>query len=459
MLAEVTTELAETLDAEEAVSRLTQLVVPALADWCIVTLADDDERAGTWQGLQDAGSWHADPELRPALERYAQTRLAALTDRSYLARALRTGRVVTVPTGATTALQDVLQPGEARDLVGVLRPESAAILPLRGRGRTVGLLTLCNGTQRGQLTRADIETARDVASRAGLALDNARLYRQQRDLAEGLQLSMFTEPPEPDHVQVVVRYSPATEAAQVGGDWYDSFLQPGGATVLVIGDVIGHDVAAAAAMGQVRTLLRGIAADSGAGPAEVLVRVDKVMQTLQVGTTATVVVARLEQTPDERERGITHLRWSNAGHPPPMVVNPNGTVTPLAGVQADLLLGIAPEIERVESDVILDRAATVLLYTDGLVERRGQGLDDGLSLLRDTLADLAAEDLTLDELCDEVLRRMLPKRPEDDVALVAVRLHPQDRPRPAEAGPNRLPPNVEVEPGLEAEAGPPRRDS
>ncbi|NHC46489.1 SpoIIE family protein phosphatase [Motilibacter aurantiacus] len=459
LLAEVTAALAETLDADEAVTRLTQLVVPALGDWCIVTLADDDERAGTWQGLQDVGSWHADPELRAVVARYAQTRLTALTDRSFLAQALRTGRAVSVPSDAAAKLRAVLEPGEARDLVDVLRPESAVVLPLRGRGRTVGLLTLCNGVERSPLRASDIETAKDVASRAGLALDNARLYRQQRDLAEGLQVSMFTDPPEPDHVQVVVRYSPATEAAQVGGDWYDSFLQPDGATVLVIGDVIGHDVAAAAAMGQVRTLLRGIAADSGAGPAEVLRRVDRVMQTLQVGTTATAVVARLEQTPDERFRGVTHLRWSNAGHPPPMVIAADGSVTTLSGAQADLLLGIAPDIEREESDVLLGRRATVLLYTDGLVERRGQSLDDGLSLLRDTLAELATESPTLDELCDRVLARMLPERPEDDVALVAVRLHPQDRPRPVEAGPNRLPPNVAPEPGLEAEAGPPVRDA
>src|SRR3712207_594986 len=98
-----------------------------------------------------------------------------------------------------------------------------------------------------------------VAARAGLVLDNARLYRQQRDLAEGLQRSLLTAPPEPDHSQVVVRYVPAAEAAQVGGDWYDAFLQPDGATVVVIGDVVGHDTRAAAAMSQVRTLLRGIA--------------------------------------------------------------------------------------------------------------------------------------------------------------------------------------------------------
>ena len=247
-------------------------------------------------------------------------------------------------------------------------------------------------------------------------------------------------------MQVVVRYEPAAEAAQVGGDWYDAFLQPDGATMFVIGDVIGHDTAAAAAMAQVRSLLRGIAAHAGEGPADVLSGVDQVMHLLQVETTASVVLARVEQTVDERARGITHLRWSNAGHPPPMVINPDGSVTVLGGGEADLLLGIDPATRRVESTVSIERGSTVLLYTDGLVERRGQSLDEGLIRLGETLAKLA--DRELDELCDELLVRLLPDRPDDDVALVAVRLHRQDRPCPAEAGPERIPDNVPTEPDV-----------
>jgi serine phosphatase RsbU (regulator of sigma subunit) len=97
-----------------------------------------------------------------------------------------------------------------------------------------------------------------------------------------------------------------------------------------------------------------------------------------VQMTASCVVARLEQTEDERERGITHLRWSNAGHPPPVVLNPDGSSLVLAGSAPDLLLGNDQETTRVKSDVTLDRGSTVLLYTDGLVERRGEHLDQGL---------------------------------------------------------------------------------
>ncbi len=181
---------------------------------------------------------------------------------------------------------------------------------------------------------------------------------------------------------------------------------------------------------------------SGEGPAEVLRGVDRVMQTLQVDTNATVVVARLEQTAEEREQGVTRLLWSNAGHPPPLVVNPDNTVVTLNTGEPELLLGLDPETKRTESEVTLERGATVLLYTDGLVERRGESLDEGLGRLSGLLAQLAVGGPPLKELCRKLIEQMMPERPEDDVALVAVRLHPEERPRPPEAGPNRVPDDV-----------------
>ncbi|MDP9418367.1 MAG: SpoIIE family protein phosphatase [Actinomycetota bacterium] len=444
LLAEVTAELTETLDPREAVARLSRLVVPALADWCIVTIVEDGT-GPQWRRARDIGWWHRDPDLRPVVERYAARRIEAMSETSFLARALETGEPVVVPQGASAAVAAVLAPGDARDLIERLAPESAAVLPLLAHGRTVGLLTLCRGRVAGQLG-AHLDIAREVAARAGLALENARLYTQQRRLAEGLQRSLLTAPPKPDHMQVSVRYEPAAEAAQVGGDWYDAFLQRTGTTMLVIGDVVGHDTAAAAAMGQVRGLLRGIAATTGEGPAAVLQRLDVAMELLQVGTTASAVVGRFEQTPDERARGVTRLRWSNAGHPPPMAITPDGEVLVLDGgdgADPDVLLGIDATTARAEFEVTLPRDATVLLYTDGLVERRGQLLDEGLAKLRGILTELVGR--PLDELCDELLDRMRPAQPEDDVALAAVRLHRQDRPRPPEAGPNCVPPLIERE--------------
>jgi serine phosphatase RsbU (regulator of sigma subunit) len=371
---------------------------------------------------------------------YAQTRLGALRDDALFVRAMHTGQAQLLARDATARALETIHPGPVRDLVAQLAPESIAVLPLPGRDGPVGLLTLCTGAERGPLSPADLVTARHVAARAGVVLDNARLYRQQRRLAEGFQRSLLTPPPEPDHVQILVRYVPAARAAEVGGDWYDAFLQPSGATVLVIGDVVGHDAQAAAAMGQARTIVRALAARDHEGPAAVLTEVEQVMETLQSQILATAVVARLEQTAEERERGLTRLRWSNAGHPPPMVITADGRVQVLDGDRPDLLLGVRPDTPRGEGEVVLPWRSVVLLYTDGLVESRHEDIDHGLDRLQDVLRELAGRDL--DELCDEVLARMLPTNPGDDVALIAVRLHPHDRPRPRRAGPKRVPPDV-----------------
>lgn len=447
VLAEVTHALTGTLDIDEAIARLGQFLVPGLGDWCIITQVDgyDGGLGPDWRRkLRDVGWWHADPAMRPLVESYARTRVQALRDASFVARSLERGALVAIAEHASQRVADVLEPGEARDIFVRLAPESAAVVPLRARGRTVGLVTIFRGADRDAFTTEDLATLEEAAGRAGLALDNARLYSEQRDLAQTLQLSMMTAPPQPDHLQVAVRYASAADAAQVGGDWYDAFMQVGGATVVVIGDVVGHDTAAAAAMGQLRSLLRGIAVTTGDGPAEVLRRVDEAMATLLVDTTATAAIARFEATEAERDDGLLRLRWSNAGHPPPLVAGPpdRPDVHVLWGPQPNLLLGFAPDVPRDESEVTVVRGSTVLLYTDGLVERRGQPLDDGIDVLTSVFEELTARGLELEELCDELLRRLLPERPEDDVAVVAVRLHPEDGPRPSVAGPERVPPTV-----------------
>ncbi len=435
LLARVSAELADAgLEIEGAVARLSQLVVPQLADWCVVTLLEDDR-------LLDVGSWHHDPELRPVLDDYVAHRLVGRTDPGSVQRVRESGRTVVQRSNVLAEVLPTLGSDIAVTSLIALDPQCLVVVPLTARDALTGVLSLVRTSARPPMTEDEVSTAREIAVRAGLALDNARLYARQRSLAEELQRSLMTTPPEPDHCQIVVRYAPAAEAASVGGDWFDSFLQRDGATVVVIGDVMGHDTAAAAAMGQLRGLLRGIAWHSGEGPAEVLRGLDAAMQGLLITTTATAVVARLEQSEDELERGVTRVRWSNAGHPPPMLIHPDGQVQPLTDLAPDLLLGIDPTTGRNETVAVVDRGSTVLLYTDGLVERRGQDLEAGLSVLRGHLAELAQ--LELDALCDELLARMQPARPEDDVALVAVRLHRQDIPRPAEAGPQRVPPNLD----------------
>jgi len=248
------------------------------------------------------------------------------------------------------------------------------------------------------------------------------LYARSRRIARAavtLQRSLLSEPPTPGHLDVAVRYVPAARDAQVGGDWYDVFQQPDGSTVLVIGDVVGHDTEAAASMGQLRGLTRGIAYDSADGPAGVLTRLDKAVAGLHLNTIATLVVGRLEQTPAEYDEGLTRLRWSNAGHPPPVLLLPDGS-TQVLSPRPELLVGVDPGAVRRDHVVTVPRGSTLLFYTDGLVERRDQLFDVGIEALAAELSTLAGRPMV--ELADQLLARLLPERAEDDVALIAVRL-------------------------------------
>ena len=427
---------AEGFSEDEALQRVSEAVVPVLGDWVIASLVDEDGR------MRDVGSWHVDPAARPLVARYASLRLGALQPHAPVLRAVASGQLRTVDdVGAVVG--PMLPPGEAREVFWTLAPRTAITMPLAARGRTLGALSIYRSADRAAADLDDVSTAQDVADRVALALDNSRLYEQQRGLAEGLQRSLLTAPPEPDHAQIVVRYQPAVQAAQVGGDWYDAFLQPTGATMLVIGDVVGHDTEAAAAMGQLRGMLRGIAYREGMGPAAVLTDLDAAIEGLGMGTMATAAIARIEQTRGERAAGLTRVRWSNAGHPPPIVIHHDGRIEELAGARAELMLGVDPRCRRTESVLTVQRGATLLLYTDGLVEDRDLPLDEGMARLKAVLDELG--EVPLDDLCDAVIDRLRPQGHQDDVALVAIRLHPQDRPRPREAGPRRLPPGVPPE--------------
>jgi serine phosphatase RsbU (regulator of sigma subunit) len=407
LLAEVRAELAIARDTESALARLARLVVPVLTDGCIVTVVDREGH------VRDIGSWHVDPARRGLLEEYTGVRLETLPESSPVARALGAGTPVTE---SIDSVLELMEPGPARDLLVELGPSSATVLPLTTEDRTVGVLTLYLDAGR-TLSADDVETARQVATHAARAI--ARVHRQSRqaELAEALQRSLLTDPPELDDATVVVRYVPAAEAARVGGDWYDAFLQRDGASVIVIGDVVGHDTEAAAAMGQLRSLLRGIAHYSSAGPVEVLRGLDEAIADMHTDTLATALVARFERPSGPGRR---RLCWANAGHPPPVLIGPDGTVRLLGGSSGDLLLGVAPETVRSEPAVEVEPGTTLFLYTDGLVERRDRVIDEGIEQLVELLGEFA--DRPLEELCDAVLDGMLPTTPQDDVALVALRL-------------------------------------
>jgi serine phosphatase RsbU (regulator of sigma subunit) len=249
-----------------------------------------------------------------------------------------------------------------------------------------------------------------------------------RQLSEELQRSLLTRPTTPTSLQIAVRYQPAVEDAKIGGDWYDAFVTASGATVLVIGDVTGHDRMAAAAMGQLRNLLRGIAYESNDGPAALLSRLDRAMAGLEVDVIASAIVGIVEPSRIDRRHGQIRLRWSNAGHPAPLLRYPDGLVRILGGAN-DLLLGVDPTTKRIELVTELIEGSTLLLYTDGLIEGRGTDYDAEVQRVVRLMRDL--NDGSAEDLCDTLITATRAAKAEDDVALLTLRCRP---PAPAPAG-------------------------
>lgn len=349
----------------------------------------------------------------------------------------RTGRTVLLPTE-----QSGLDFAPEMALVHAATGRRAwAALPLWAAGRLLGSLVV-SWTEEREFPPQTRELLAAFAAQCAQALHRIQSSEAERRaadaarrLSETLQRSLLTRPPEPDHLEVAVRYVSASQEAQVGGDWYDAFLTRDGALNLVIGDCTGHDREAVAAMAAVRNLLRATAYAVDGGPAQVLTALEETMAGLDVHALATALLARVEQTDELSTQGLRSLVWSSAGHLPPLLRRADGSTAVLRSLP-DLMLGLMPSTSRSDHRVALEPGATVLLYTDGLVERRGEDLDDGVERLRAAFTELG--DLPLDDVCDALLRR-LGADAEDDVALLAVRCHDESRPRPAQAGPRRVP--------------------
>jgi PAS domain S-box-containing protein len=299
-----------------------------------------------------------------------------------------------------------------------------AFLPLTVRDRRLGCLAV-SWTDEHVVDAEELELLEGFAAQCAQTLDRIRGREAQQAMAaravamsETLQRSLLSAPAQPDDLAVAVRYRPAIQEAQVGGDWYDSFLTSTGVLSLVVGDITGHDQQAAAVMGQARNLLRGVAYTLAEPPAAVLSTLDRALRDLEVRTYATVVLANVEQTPEQAAEGLRTLRWSNAGHPPPVLLRADGT-TSLLDTPPNRLLGVDPDARRDDHEILLGPGDLVLLYTDGLVERRGMDLDDGLDWLTSTVAGSAG--LDHEQLCDTLLD-LVDERAEDDVALLALRI-------------------------------------
>lgn len=412
MMGRVSELVLGTPDPEDALRLIADQVVPTLGDWVAMHLYD--ERGAT----RHVVTRHSDPALAGLTALLQDTLGTALSDDSPSRRLARGEAPLLLSHLDPELIRRFVPDARVRDTLLAVGVDSAIAVPLEGRRTRLGSMVLVNRAGSVALGEQELAIAVEVGRRVGIALETLHLYSQQRALAEELQRSMLTDPPKPAHAEIAVRYRPAANEAQVGGDWYDAYVQTDGSIVLSIGDVVGHDYRAAAAMGQLRGLLRGIGYASGAGPADMLRSLDTAIDGLLPGTTATAVVALVQ--PQTAPESPFVLRWSNAGHPPPLLLQQGGEPVVLAGRDTDLILGVVADVRRQEARAGLGPGDTVVLYSDGLIERRGQDLDDGLAALREALRE--ADGLPVEELCDHLLDRLVPREQDDDVALVALRL-------------------------------------
>ncbi|MEZ0163335.1 PP2C family protein-serine/threonine phosphatase [Kineococcus sp. LSe6-4] len=311
-------------------------------------------------------------------------------------------------------------------------PGAVVILPLLSgtpgpHRQTSGALVLVWPAPRDTADQADRALWLSLADYTAQTLARVQYAARLRSSAETLQRSMLTRLPEPDSLEVRARYVPAASGERVGGDWYDAVVTPDGATTLVIGDVTGHDMAAAAGMGQVRGLLRAFAYDRDEAPAALVGRLDRAVTGLGVDTLATLVLARIEQTDADAEAGLRRLRWTNAGHPPPVLLLADGSTRVLDSTP-ELLIGLLERTGRSDHEAVVPPGSTLLLYTDGLIEHRGRSLTDGLEELERVLSAGHADGaVTLEDLLDHLVRELVGDDPDDDCAVLAVRAHPQGR--------------------------------
>ena len=296
--------------------------------------------------------------------------------------------------------------------------DARSFVPLGSRDETLGALALVWESSR-DISDEDRVTIEALTSYATQALQRSILLQERLDALVTLQNSLMPQLPQPDSLQLAARYRPAASRDQVGGDWYDAVVMPSGLTNLMVGDVVGHDIAAAAIMGQLRNMLRAIAWSVDDTPSRNVTRLDQAMQDLGVEGMASLVYARIEQTEEQRATGARTLRWTNAGHPPPLLVGADGVATLLQDGTPDLMLGVHPEGERADRRTTIEADSLLLLYTDGLVERRGEDITDGLDRL--CAAAGRHHGLPVGDFVDAVLADLVPARLDDDVAVLAVK--------------------------------------
>lgn len=413
LLAEVGRTLGESLDYEETLRRLAELVVPRLGDWCAVYMPEPGE------GIRRVAMVPADPADLPIVEQIQRQPLRpdAPTGVPWV---LRTGRRLFEPDVPLELLiDDVDDPAELARVVGPIGIRSWICIPLRSRGRTVGAISFLFGKSGRRHSRADLALAQEVCASAALAVDNARLYQMQLQTSRTLQRALLPPHlPEVPGLEIAAAYHPGEEGLEIGGDFYDVF-EVGEWNAMVIGDVCGKGSEAAALTALIRHTIRA-ASMRESRPSEILRMLNEAMlRDPSDDRFATVLFARVEHS----RRGVL-LTLCRAGHPPALIRRSDGRVKRvlgrgmLLGVESD---GLGLDDERVE----LEPGDLLLLFTDGVTERRGRGGMFGIRRVERILRGSSPNDTA-----ETVVRRLesalegFAERGRDDVAILAARATP-----------------------------------
>jgi GAF domain-containing protein len=400
-LADAAAVLGSSLEPSDTLGNLTSILVPRLADWAVVYL-DEGE------GAELASAAHKDPRLTPVmLERHRRQPFDP-AEPGGLAEVLRTGRSLRYDVVPDDLRKRTTEPIEDPQLAAAFAPTTGIGVALTARGRVLGAVALAR-TGGPSYTEADLSLIEELSGRAAVAVDNAQSFRRERDAALTLQRSLLPQLlPRVAGVSVAWRYLPGAAGTHIGGDWYDVIPLEQGRVALVIGDVMGRGLRAAALMGQLRATARAHAS-TALGPGEVLARLDAALTRLEQDQITTVLFAVL----DPATRALT---LAAAGHLPPLLRSGEGArfldVTPGPPLGA----GAA---EYPELRLTVPPGSTLLLFTDGLVEDRELPVDIGLEKLRASVADVT----TPEEMCDRALAALgRDTQHDDDTAMLAVRL-------------------------------------
>ncbi|MFE6974033.1 SpoIIE family protein phosphatase [Streptomyces sp. NPDC057682] len=396
----------------QAFGTVVDTIVPEVADACLILTLDHDEWPVPSHVALRAGRIAS--ASRPGLPAPPALLGQSVPVTAPLRELLEQGapRTFVVPPGG--CVPPGLVPRVTERWLTAAGATSVTLVPLRSEDTLLGYAVAATCDDSPVPGPAETELLRDVLHHAQQPIHRVLEHGRARRTALRLQRAQLTRPPEVPGAAVAARYQPASSTREIGGDWYDAFLLPDRSLVLDIGDVAGHDLTAAAAMGQMRSMLRALAYSCGlnASPCDVLEELDAVAEGLEAAPFTTVVHAHLRP----RQGGGWNVAWSNAGHPPPLLIPARGTPRYLTGPVTDPPLCVDPGLVRTTHHHVLSPGDTLLLYTDGLIERPATTLTRGQNRL--VKAALRHRRLPLDDL----LHRLLTLSDHrDDTAMIAFR--------------------------------------